>query len=354
MLRGKLLEVTQITATDRLCYTARMPDDVPAGDDPADTERSAVRLFEDGLEIGPAHALHAVIARDGGGAFSHWGRLLYFSSSDRSDPVSNGRRYTVLYGQDVTRHHSVLVAALAVDMDTLPPEQRYAWGERLFNAVVPDVRLSEYGRSVFTDAEFRTDYERFDRDNYRSYDRKFALRELLKLTHRLPGDVAECGVYRGGSSYLMAKELARCAPAKRLHLFDSFAGLSTPGPLDGGHWRAGALVCALPEVRANLAEYAGLLDIHVGWIPDCFREAVDRSFCFVHIDVDLYEPTLASLEFFGPRLVSGGIIVCDDYGFDTCPGARRAVDEFAAARKIEVVHLPTGQGILVPADLEGR
>jgi hypothetical protein len=54
----------------------------------------------------------------------------------------------VLYGQDVTRHHSVLVAALAVDMDTLPPEERYGWGERLFNAVVPDVRLSEYGRRV--------------------------------------------------------------------------------------------------------------------------------------------------------------------------------------------------------------
>jgi hypothetical protein len=43
---------------------------------------------------------------------------------------------------------------------------------------------------MFTDAEFRDDYERFDRDNYRSYDRKFALRELLKLTHGLPGDVA--------------------------------------------------------------------------------------------------------------------------------------------------------------------
>jgi predicted O-methyltransferase YrrM len=176
----------------------------------------------------------------------------------------------------------------------------------------------------------------------------FALRELLKLTHGLPGDVAECGVYRGCSSYLMAKELARHAPDKRLHLFDSFAGLSQPGPLDGSHWRAGALACTLPDVRANLAEYERLIVIHAGWIPDCFSEVVDRSFCFVHIDVDLYEPTLASLEFFGSRMVPGGIIVCDDYGFETCPGARRAGDEFAAARAIPVVHLPTGQGILFP------
>jgi hypothetical protein len=348
MIRSRLLELKDVRAADRRSYVARLPADAPTGDDPDSPSRSTLRLFEDGLEIGPAHALHEAIARDGGGAFSHWGRQLYFSSSDGSDPVSNRRRYTVLYAQDETRHHSVLVAALAVEMDELPPDERYRWGERLFNAVVPDVPLSEYGRSVFNDTEFRNDYERFDRDNYRSYDRKFALRELLKLTHGLPGDVAECGVYRGGSSYLMAKELARQAPGKRLHLFDSFAGLSEPGPLDDRHWRAGALACTLSEVTANLAEYSGLMAIHAGWIPDCFRDAVDRSFCFVHIDVDLYEPTLASLEFFGPRMVSGGIVVCDDYGFETCPGARRAVDEFAAAGAIQVVHLPTGQGILFP------
>jgi hypothetical protein len=327
MIRSRLVEVTDISRADRLRYVARMPDEVPAGDEPGDTARSTLRLFEDGLEIGPAHALHDVIAREGRGAFSHWGRVLYFSSSDGSNPKSNGRRYTVLYGQDETQHQSVLVAALAVEIDTLSPEERYGWGERLFNAVVPDVRLS---------------------DNYRSYDRKFALRELLKLTHGLPGDVAECGVYRGGSAYLMAKALARHAPGKRLHLFDSFAGLSEPGPLDGGHWRAGALAGTLPEVTANLADYADRIEIHRGWIPDRFRDVHDRSFCFMHLDVDLYEPTLASLEFFGPQMVSGGIIVCDDYGFETCPGARRAVDEWAAARAIQVVHLPTGQGILFP------
>jgi len=348
MIRSRLLEVTGITRADRLCYVARMPDDVPAGDDPADTGRSTLRLFEEGLEIGPAHALHEVIAREGRGAFSHWGRLLYFSSADTSNPVSSGRRYTALYGADETQHQSVLVAALAIEIDKLHPEERYGWGERLFNAVVPDVRLSEYGRSYFNDAEFRTDYERFDRDNYHSYDRKFALRELLKLTHGLTGDFAECGVYRGGSAYLMAKDLARHAPGKRLHLFDSFAGLSEPGPLDGGHWRAGALAGTLPEVTANLAEYSGLIEIHAGWIPECFREVIDRQFCFVHIDVDLHEPTLASLDFFAPRMVQGGIIVSDDYGFETCPGARRAVDEFAAAHGIQVVHLPTGQGVLFP------
>jgi hypothetical protein len=347
MIGGRLHALTDISVVDQHCYVAPMRDDAPVGDDVYNSNRSTLRLFEDGLEIGPAHALHETIVGQGGGAFSHWGRQLYFSSSDRSDPRANGRLYTILYDPAADEsHRSVLLAALAVDLRTLGAEEKYGLGERVFNAVVPDVMLSEYGRSMFGDAEFLADYKRFDRANYRSFDRKFALRELFKLVYRVAGDVAECGVYRGGSAFLLAKAMARHAQDKRLHLFDSFAGLSQPGPLDGSHWRAGALACGLAEVSANLAEHVGRTVFHAGWIPDCLADAADRKFCFVHVDVDLYEPTKASLDFFRPRMVPGGIIVCDDYGFETCPGARRAVDEFAASNFMPVVHLPTGQGVL--------
>ena len=66
------------------------------------------------------------------------------------------------------------------------------------------------------------------------------------------------------------------------------------------------------------------VEIFKGWIPEKFNKVKDKKFSFVHIDVDLYEPTLQSLEFFFPRLIEGGIIVCDDYnsfGFD---GAKKA------------------------------
>ena len=85
---------------------------------------------------------------------------------------------------------------------------------------------------------------------------------------------------------------------------------------------------------------------HPGWIPDKFADVDEKKFCFVHIDVDLYEPTRASLAFFGERLTPGGILICDDYGFETCPGARLAMDEYAGAVRKPVVHLPTGQGII--------
>ena len=71
------------------------------------------------------------------------------------------------------------------------------------------------------------------------------------------------------------------------------------------------------------------------------------KFSFVHIDVDLYEPTHDSLSFFYERLVPGGIIVCDDYGSEACPGAYKACNDFIADKPEEIVHLTGGQGVIV-------
>ena len=170
------------------------------------------------------------------------------------------------------------------------------------------------------------------------------MKELLKLALPLDGDLAECGVFRGASSYLLAKAIATEAPAKQLHLFDSFAGLSQPeAARDGSHWRAGDLACDLAEVAANLENYPEFRVVfHPGSIPDHFQDVGEKKFCFVHIDVDLYEPTRDALAFFGERLMPGGILICDDYGFETCPGARLAMDEYAGAVRKPVVHCPHG------------
>ena len=66
------------------------------GDDMSHPRRSALRLLEDGKPLGPAHALHQSIIEEGGGRYSHWGdNALWFSTSDNSDPNTNGRQYSV-------------------------------------------------------------------------------------------------------------------------------------------------------------------------------------------------------------------------------------------------------------------
>ncbi len=222
-------------------------------------------------------------------------------------------------------------------------QARFEFAEKLTRVIHPDTRFSEYGKSYLEDREFVALYERFEPRNNHSIDRKFALAELWKLCEHVPGDTAECGVFHGASSYLICR--ATRGSGRTHHVFDSFEGLSGSGGEDGSYWQKGDLAVSLEEVRANLGEF-DFVQYHKGWIPERFEDVADRRFAFVHVDVDLYEPTRDSLEFFFPRLSPGGVLVCDDYGFLSCPGARRALDEYFAERPESVVHLPTGQGFV--------
>jgi hypothetical protein len=222
---------------------------------------------------------------------------------------------------------------------------RYYLAEGLSGTVYPKYKFSDFSRIYLEDEAFMAYYERFmDPGNYRTYDRKYFLNELLKLTTRVPGDFAECGSYKGVSAHLM------CAHAERhdrtVHLFDSFEGLPEPEARDGGWWKKGDLAAGEAALKETLGEFTNWR-AYPGWIPSRFSEVKDRSFSFVHIDVDLYQPTRDSIEFFYPRTSPGGVILLDDYGTWTCPGAKEALDQFFSTQTEEVILVPTGQGLVI-------
>lgn len=351
MRAGKLIELSDLQPFRTRSAIAQLPDWVTAGDDERDLYRSTLRLFEDGVEIGPAHMNHDAMDEQANGGYSHWGARLFFTSSTGESPLDNGRRYTAL-----VQGPRPTLSDLFVQIETGYPENvgsdtGYVLVERIAQALAPGEHLSERARSFFKDDAFRAQYERFDTRNYRSYDRKFAMQSLARYAARLPGDMAECGVYRGGTAWFMAEALrAAGRPGAMLHLFDSFEGLSKPSAIDGDHWRAGDLAMPLEEVRRLLAPQESVIQYWPGWIPHEFSQVRDRRFSLVHIDVDLAEPTWDALAFFYPRLVQHGLIVCDDYGFDTCPGARQATDTYFAERNLPVIHLPTGQGLVIKTE----
>ena len=103
----------------------------------------------------------------------------------------------------------------------------------------------------------------------------------------------------------------------------------------------------LDQVQNNLRDMATHIIYHKGWIPEGFDKNAQDVFSFVHIDVDLHQPTLNSLAYFYPRMSRHGVILCDDYGFETCPGARKAFDDFFKSTGDAVLHLPTGQGMVI-------
>jgi hypothetical protein len=199
------------------------------------------------------------------------------------------------------------------------------------------------------DRAFNEDFARLSPENDVTSERKYALDQLFKLVLEVDGDVAECGAYKGGSAFFLARHIVERRLDKRLCLFDSFEGLSVPASIDGDYWQTGALTSSIGDIERALAPLGPtpFVEFYKGWIPERFAEIANRRFCFVHIDVDLYQPSLDSIIFFYPRMERGGIILLDDYGFDSCPGVTSAIDQFMADKSEPIINLPSGGAFIM-------
>lgn len=187
--------------------------------------------------------------------------------------------------------------------------------------------------------------------------RRERLRNLLELFNNAPqqgADLAECGCGAGLSTYMLCsaeKHRNNAFLGEGMHVFDSFQGLSEPGledavtvdhPEHGGlsnMSRKGNFAASLTDVLEHLHDFPEVV-FHPGWIPERFNEVNEERFRFVHVDVDLYQPTLDAFRFFYPRLVPGGVIVSDDGNW---PGALRGIREFAEENRLMSQQTPTGQ-----------
>jgi len=169
--------------------------------------------------------------------------------------------------------------------------------------------------------------------------------------HQVPGSFVECGVWKGGSSAIMALAMKDAGQHRPLHLFDSFEGLPEPGEKDGdqaaaysGGRKEGKLssinLCraGLEEVRHFIVDKIGmpekLAHFHVGWFQNTVpaEAASVGPIALLRLDGDWYDSTKICLENLYPLLSPGGIIILDDYF--AWEGCRKATDEYRAANKI--------------------
>lgn len=183
------------------------------------------------------------------------------------------------------------------------------------------------------------------------YDRAWTLVSAFQQTKTFPGEVWETGVYQGGSATLL-KMLIQESQAEQGHgpttlrLFDSFEGLpATDHELDLHH-KGEFGDTGLEQVIQTVGKQ-DWIDFRKGWIPETFAGLDHAKIRFAHVDVDLYQPILDCCEFIYPRLVPGGIMVFDDYGLASCPGARAAVDQFFRDRPESPFVLVNGQCMVV-------
>jgi hypothetical protein len=174
-----------------------------------------------------------------------------------------------------------------------------------------------------------------------SYDEAYQVFMATKAVAKIEGDMAEVGVYKGGS----AKLICEAKGDKPLHLFDTFEGLPEICKMDDPKVvKKGDYPASLEEVKEHLKQYPGVY-FYKGLFPATAKPVENKRFSFVNLDVDLYESTLAGLNFFYPRMNAGGVIMSHDYIF--VPGVKRAFDDFFKDKPEPIIELSGSQCLVV-------
>ena len=170
------------------------------------------------------------------------------------------------------------------------------------------------------------------------------LSELFQAEN-ITGCVAEGGVFQGE----FAKEINRVFCNSDLYLFDTFTGFDERDVLvelnkSYSNSSAGHLNITGEDIVLGKLPYPKKCIMRKGYFPDTAKD-IEQTFCFVNLDFDLYNPTLAGLQYFYPRMVSGGVILVHDYFIDGYKGVIEAVKEFEKDRKLN--KFPIGDGVSI-------
>jgi macrocin-O-methyltransferase TylF-like protien len=225
---------------------------------------------------------------------------------------------------------------------------------------VPDYygKLASKLRSPLEDREFFALAQKVVKAGrtFLDYNRLYTLfqgvQNVVAATDDDPIRLLEVGVYLGGSSYFIASAAQIVAPGRVQFVgVDTFEGHSALDLADGREGRHGPGTFGDTTLE-SVAEYLSpfdFADLVQGRIQDVRDQLGDRRWHLAHLDVDIYEPTSFALSFLDSRLAPRGVIVVDDYGFVTCEGVKRAVDEFAEERACRYfkLELDSGQCCLI-------
>ena len=199
------------------------------------------------------------------------------------------------------------------------------------------------------DGRFLTQYRQCKKYTVTSVERMFALYQAVRylVSCKISGDIVECGVWKGGSSMLCALTLKTLRDTQRnIYLYDTFTGMTEPTEKDVNYKGEKAVRdefnkwCAVPlgRVRDNmrLTGYPGMnIKFIKGRVEDTIPGIAPDKIALLRLDTDFYESTYHEMVHLLPRLVTGGVLIIDDYGH--FKGAREAVDKYFRENNVKIL-----------------
>src|SRR5262252_3376049 len=211
-----------------------------------------------------------------------------------------------------------------------------------------DISVKRYAPWL-ADSEFQQVYSEVTNhtlvDVYRCY-------ELWDLVRQVSasgiGNLLEVGVWRGGTGAIIAAATRKWMPWAKVYLADTFSGVVKAGVFDG-QYKGGEHADTSVTTVTALIDRLELSNCQIlqGVFPDEVAAQIsDTRIALCHVDVDVYESASHIVDWVVPRLVPGGILVFDDYGFPSCPGVTRLVNELRLRPRWDFVYNLNGHAIL--------
>jgi O-methyltransferase len=180
---------------------------------------------------------------------------------------------------------------------------------------------------------------------YRAYVAAWA----AQRASRLAGDFVECGVNRGALSRMIVNYVKFDKLPKTFYLLDTYQGFAEQTLSDFEKQRH-AHSARYPDCyEAVVKTFAPFSNVKIvrGIVPDTLNKIPSTQIAYLSVDMNCAAPELAAVEYFWDRIVPGGMIVLDDYGFNLHDEQKQGHDALGKKLGYTILAMPTGQGLIV-------
>ena len=244
----------------------------------------------------------------------------------------------------------------AIDTAAKPYHHSLFWGDRLLTLDKSAGFLSDQAfNNAFKAIRGSHQYDQYSSPNTISW-RLHTLVWAAKSCSMLEGDFVECGTFKGDMAWFITQLVDLNKANKQFYLYDTFNGFSEKYTTDEDYPDSPGFIAYANQFYKDPSLYPYVHDrfkdqnnVHVikGTVPDMLLQNSPEKIAFMHIDLNSPAAEIGTLELLFPRLVSGGMVVFDDYGWKVFYKQKDAEDEFMNKRDYTILELPTGQGLVV-------